>query len=60
MIIQKWYRRWAALKQYQFMKNLDKIKQQFFIERYEYIEKQHSQMIDTNLKISIEMAKGVN
>jgi hypothetical protein len=48
------------MKHYQFLKNLEKIKQQFVFENYQYAEKHQSQPIDTNLKISIELAKGVN
>lgn len=48
------------MKDYRYMKNLEKIKQKFVFEGYKLIDKKSIHAVDTNLRISIELAKKVS
>jgi len=60
LLIQKWYRRWTAMRHYQLLKNLEKIKQQFIFERYLMVDRKTKQDVDTNLRVLIELSKGID
>jgi hypothetical protein len=48
------------MRQYRLLKSLDKIYQQFVYQRYQLLDRKTQIPIETNLRIVIELAKGVN